>query len=181
VTQVFSRHAELYDEDMSALVRRNQSPFDFPNLKLVSRTEESKAINHLRGTAVIVAGSGMCTAGRIKHHLAHNISRAESTVLIVGFQAAGTLGREIADGAGEVRIHGQIQPVRAKVAQLHGFSAHADQGELERWAGSLDSVPRRFFVTHGEPEASDAFAALLRGKTRSDVLVPEHGQAVSLD
>jgi metallo-beta-lactamase family protein len=181
VTKVFSRHAELYDEEMSALVRRHESPFDFPNLKLVSKTEESKAINHLRGTAVIVAGSGMCTAGRIKHHLVHNISREESTLLFVGYQAAGTLGREITGGAREVRIQGETRPVRARVVELHGFSAHADQEELHRWAGALDSVPRRFFVTHGEPEVAERYAASLRERTKSDVVVPEHGDTASLD
>jgi metallo-beta-lactamase family protein len=181
VTTVFKQHAELYDEEMSALVRRHESPFDFPNLKLISSSNESKSINHLRGTAVIIAGSGMCTAGRIKHHLMHNVGRAESTVLFVGYQAAGTLGREIIEGATEVRILGERVPVRAKVVQLHGFSAHADQKELHRWSDALGSVPKRYFVTHGEPEVAEAFAATLRQRTRSDVVVPSHGDTASLD
>jgi metallo-beta-lactamase family protein len=181
VTKVFARHAELYDEEMSALVRRHESPFDFPNLKLVTRTEDSKAINYIRGSAVVVAGSGMCTAGRIKHHLAHNISREESTILFVGYQAEGTLGREITEGASEVRILGERQSVRARVVQLHGFSAHADQAELLRWAGALDGVPRRFFVTHGEPESAEAFARALKDKTTSDVVVPALMDTAELD
>lgn len=181
VTKVFARHAELYDEDMSALVRRHESPFDFPNLKLVSRTEDSKAINHIRGSAVIVAGSGMCTGGRIKHHLVHNISREESTILFVGYQAVGTLGREITEGATEVRILGERRRVRARVVELHGFSAHADQAELLRWAGALDGAPRRFFVTHGEPAAARAFAEALRGQTASDVVVPALMDTARLD
>jgi metallo-beta-lactamase family protein len=106
VTEVFKHYPDLYDEEMSQLVREGNSPFRFPSLKLVTTVHDSKAINHIRGTIVVIAGSGMCTGGRIKHHLMANISRPESTILFVGYQARGTLGRVIVEGAEEVRIHG---------------------------------------------------------------------------
>ena len=118
ITEIFERHPDLYDEEMTRLVSIDQSPFDLPGLKMVRSVEESKAINYIKGTAMIIAGSGMCTGGRIKHHLVTNISRPESTILFVGYQAVGTLGREIVNGANQVRILGQHYPVRAKIVQI---------------------------------------------------------------
>jgi metallo-beta-lactamase family protein len=181
VNEVFQRHPELYDEEMTALVRRHRSPFDLPGLHVTRTSDESKAINHLRGTAIIMAGSGMCTGGRIKHHLEHNIARPESTILFVGYQAAGTLGREIADGAREVRIHGRTYPVRAKVVQLSGFSAHADRDELLRWLSGARTPPRRAFVVHGEPETAASFAEFVRAKLGWEVSVPAYQDEVVLD
>jgi metallo-beta-lactamase family protein len=123
----------------------------------------------------------MCTGGRIKHHLAHNISRPESTLLFVGYQAAGTLGRSILEGAKEVRIHGQMRPVRAKVVQLSGFSAHADRDGLMRWLSGTGAPPRRTFVVHGEPETARRFAGFLRENTGWEVAVPAYRDEVALD
>jgi len=120
--------------------------------------EQSKAINHISGTVMIIAGSGMCTGGRVKHHLEANITRRESTVLFVGYQAIGTLGRQILDGRPEIRLYGQMLPVRAKIESIPGFSAHADRNELTRWLSGMKQPPRRVFVTHGEPEAAASFA-----------------------
>jgi metallo-beta-lactamase family protein len=122
----------------------------------------------------------MCTGGRIKHHLTHNISRSESTILFVGYQAVGTLGRQIVDGAEEVRILGQMYPIRAKVAQINGFSAHADRGELFRWLSGLQKPPRHLFVTHGEPEAARSFADFLREKMGWEISVPRYQDEVVL-
>ncbi len=180
-TEVFDRHPELFDAGMRRLVSRNESPFRFPGLSLVSSTEESKALNHLRGTAVIIAANGMCTAGRIKHHLAHNISRPESTILFVGYQAEGTLGRQILEGAREVRLFGQVLPVRASVARIEGFSAHADRTELLHWVSGLNRPPRTTFVVHGERQAARSFAALLREKTGGRVVVPAWREEARLD
>jgi metallo-beta-lactamase family protein len=180
VTEVFRHHPDLYDQEMSRLVRINKSPFDLPGLKMVSTTDESKAINYIKGGAMIIAGSGMCTGGRIKHHLVANISRPESTILFVGYQAVGTLGRQIVDGAKEVRILGQYYHVRARVVQIHGFSAHADRDELFRWLSGLHRGPRHLFVTHGEPAVAEAFGQFLREKTGWDVSVPEYATEVSL-
>jgi metallo-beta-lactamase family protein len=174
VTEVFRHHPELFDEEMMDRIRRRASPFDFPGLKMTRTVDESKAIHHITGTVVILAGSGMCTGGRIKHHLVHNISRRESTILFVGYQAAGTLGRQIVDGAEEVRILGRKYRVRARVAQIHGFSAHADRDELFRWVSGLRNPPRHVFVNHGEPESASRFADFLKEKMGWEVSMPKY-------
>jgi metallo-beta-lactamase family protein len=176
ITEVFERHPEMFDSEMKTLVRRGNSPFDFPGLTMVREVEESKAINRIRGTAMIIAGSGMCTGGRVKHHLVSNISRPESTILFVGYQAQGTLGRQIVDGATEVRILGERYPVRAKVAQIQAFSAHADRDELLRWLFHLDAPPRQVFVVHGEPEVSSRFAESIRERAGWKTTVPAYRQ-----
>ncbi len=175
ITEVFKRHSELFDKKMSRLMRHKTSPFDFPGLKMVQTVDESKALNHIKGTVMIVAGSGMCTGGRIKHHLVTNISRRESTILFVGYQASGTLGRQIVDGAKRVRILGQYYPVRARIAQLQGFSAHADRNELFQWLFNLKRAPRRVFIVHGEPQVAERFGQFLREKTGWEIAVPEYG------
>ncbi len=181
ITEVFKRHSELFDKEMSWLVRHNRSPFEFPGLKMIQTVDESKAINHISGTVMVIAGSGMCTGGRIKHHLVTNITRRKSTILFVGYQAIGTLGRQIVDGAKEARILGQHYPVRARIAQIHGFSSHADRDELFRWLSGLKGAPRRVFVVHGEPKAANNFSEFLRRKTGWDISVPEYGAEVFLD
>ncbi|MBE3068845.1 MAG: MBL fold metallo-hydrolase [Planctomycetes bacterium] len=181
VTEVFEHHGELFDEETRDLVRQHNSPFDLPGLRLTRTTEESKAINHLKGTALIMAGSGMCTGGRVKHHLAHNISRPESTILFVGYQAQGTLGRIIVDGAKEVRIYGRTYRVRAKVARIEGFSAHADRDELLQWLSGMKAAPRRAFVVHGEPDSARHFAGLLHERMKWKTSVPTYGEEATLD
>jgi metallo-beta-lactamase family protein len=180
ITEVYKRHAELYDQDMDELMRIDPSPFHFPGLKMVQSVNESKALNNIKGTIMIIAGSGMCTGGRVKHHLVSNISRPECTVMFVGYQAVGTLGRLIIDGAETVRIHGKQYPVRARITQIQGFSAHADRDELLNWLSSLSVNPRRIFITHGEIESAEAFSKILRSK-KYDTMVPEYGAAVNLD
>ncbi len=180
ITEVFQHYPELFDEELTELMRQKRSPFDFQGLSLVRTAEESKAINQIKGTVIIIAGSGMCTGGRIKHHLVTNISRKESTILFVGYQAVGTLGREIVDGARKVRILGQHYPVRARIEKIDGFSAHADQDELLKWLSNL-SRPRQLFITHGEPDVSQHFAALVRDRNGWSVTVPQYGDEVILD
>jgi metallo-beta-lactamase family protein len=181
ITDVFKHHSQLFDDEMKRLLNQEKSPFDFPELKLVKTTEESKVLNHLSGSNIIIAGSGMCTGGRIKHHLVNNITREESTILFVGYQASGTLGRCIVDGAKTVRILGQHYPVRARIAQVHGFSAHADRDELIKWLSGLAKPPRRVFITHGELDASKNLAGLLRNKKGWETLIPAYRQQVLLD
>jgi metallo-beta-lactamase family protein len=181
ITRVFSRHPELFRWETSQLMYQNRSPFDFSGLKMVESVEESKAINHILGSIIVIAGSGMCTGGRIKHHLVTNISRPESTILFVGYQAVGTLGRQIVDGAKEVRILGQYHPVKARIAQLHGLSSHADRNELWRWLSAHKSPPRRVFVVHGEPEATRQFSEFLKEKTSWDIHVPQYGEEAILE
>jgi metallo-beta-lactamase family protein len=181
ITDVFENHTHLFDDEMTQYLDREKSPFDSPELKLVRTTEESKALNRLTGSNIIIAGSGMCTGGRIKHHLVTNISREESTILFVGYQAHGTLGRHIVDGAKSVRILGQYYPVRARIAQVHGFSAHADRNELIKWLSSLKKAPKRLFITHGELEASQSLAKTVREEKGWETLVPRYRQQVMLD
>jgi metallo-beta-lactamase family protein len=180
ITEVFRHHHELMDAETLDLIRHGNSPFDFPGFTEVKTPDESKAINQIRGTAVIIAGSGMCTGGRIKHHLVANISRPDSVILFVGYQAAGTLGREIVDGATEVRILGQQHPVKARVVYLHGFSGHADREQLLSWLLNLRKPPKGVFVTHGESSAAEGFAGLLGARTGWPVTAPEYGDEVVL-
>jgi metallo-beta-lactamase family protein len=153
ITKVFERCLKYLDEETLELFKDKQSPFDYPGLKLVESVEGSKAINLIKGSSIIMAGSGMITGGRIKHHLTRNIARPESTLLIVGYQAAGTLGRQILDGASPVRILGQSYPVRMKIAQIEGFSAHAGMSDLQRWLNNFKSPPKHVFLTHGEDDS----------------------------
>lgn len=180
VTEVFNRHKELFDEETKALMGQGNEPYEFPGMTLTSDVKESKAINKVRGPAVIIAGSGMCNGGRIKHHLVNTISRKENTILFVGYQAMGTLGREILDGAKKVRILGQWYPVRARVEQLHGFSAHADREELLSWLKACAQPPRHIFVTHGEAATTVAFAALVQEKTGWPASAPAYNQRETL-
>jgi metallo-beta-lactamase family protein len=123
----------------------------------------------------------MCTGGRIKHHLVANIGRPESAIVFVGYQAIGTLGRELVDGKKEVRIHGAKHKVKARIAQIHGFSAHADQDGLLDWIGHLKAPPRRVFLTHGEQEAADELARRIRSKRGWPVEVPDYLDEHELD
>ncbi len=181
ITEVFKRYSNLFDEDMKRLLKEQRSPFDFPGLKMVQTVDESKALNKIMGTIMIIAGSGMCTGGRVKHHLVNNISRPECTVMFVGYQAIGTLGRLILDGAKTVRIHGQRYPVRAKIAHIHGFSAHADRDDLLKWLSKLEVKPKRIFITHGEAKSADSFAKFLKESTGYDTLVPDYATTVNLE
>jgi metallo-beta-lactamase family protein len=181
VTEVFKRHPELFDEEMKQLVFSEQSFFNLSKLYFVDTVEASKAINHIKGTVVIIAGSGMCTGGRIKHHLVANITRKESTILFVGYQAQGTLGRLIVDGAKKVRILGKEYQVKAKIVQIDGFSAHADKNDLINWLKAFGNEPRRIFVTHGETAAAEELAATIRSELNLEAIAPGYLDKVSLD
>ncbi|MHC5191781.1 MAG: MBL fold metallo-hydrolase RNA specificity domain-containing protein, partial [Planctomycetota bacterium] len=183
VTEVFKKHPELYDIEMTKLMAQNESPFTYQGLKLVQSTRESKSINHIKGTIMVIAGSGMCTGGRVKHHLVNNIARPESAVLFVGYQAVGTLGRTIVDSqpGDEVRILGQHFPVNANIVKVHGFSAHADKVEMLTWLRNLKKPPRKVFVVHGEKEAAHSFKSFLAEETGWDVMVPKYQDVVKID
>lgn len=181
ITGVFEKHPELFDPKMSAHVKKKHSPFEFPGLHMTVTTAESKAINSIKGTAIILAGSGMCNGGRVKHHLVNNIMRPQSTILFVGYQAIGTLGRQIVEGAREVRILGRLCPVKANIRQISGFSAHADRDELMRWMSGLQKSPMEVFVVHGEPRASNRFRDYLAHQKNWKVTVPAYGDKVTLE
>ena len=154
VNEVFRRHRECFDAEAEQIVADGQSLLKFPSLRVVRTVQESMAINALKGPAVIMATSGMCTAGRIKHHLAHHIGNPACTILFVGYQAQGTLGRQILDGNPEVRIHGINRLVRARVRQIQGISGHADRAGLLKWLSHFQKPPRQLFITHGEQQAA---------------------------
>jgi len=181
VTDVFRRHPELVDEEATALIEDGNDPYGFTGLVMSRSVSQSKAINQVKGTSIVIAGSGMCTGGRIKHHLTHNIERPESTLLFVGYQASGTLGRIILQGANRVRILGQERTVRARVEQIDGFSAHADRNELRRWLGGLAAPPRRVFVVHGEEDSAAEFSDFLHREEGLSTTVAEYRQTVELD
>ncbi len=181
ITHVFERYKKYLDAEARSLFERGESPFSFPGLRLVHSVAQSKAINSIRGSCVIMAGSGMCTGGRIKHHLVQNISRKESTILFVGYQANGTLGRLILDGMPEVRIHGNMYPVKAKIQQIQGFSAHADRDALMKWLGHIELPPKRLFVTHGEKKAAFSIAERIRTEFGWPVSVPGYLQEWDLN
>ncbi len=181
VTEVFQHHPELFDKDMTELLLKGKSPFDCPCMHPTRTVDESKSINNIKGSVIVVSGSGMATGGRIKHHLVNNISRPDSTVLFVGYQAADTLGRQIVDGAKEVRILGQMYPVRAKIVYANSFSGHADMDGLLQWLSGFKRAPKHLFVTHGEAASAENFATLVREKKGWTVTVPEYKDSVVLD
>ncbi len=182
VTDVFRNHTDLFDDEAAELLRCGKHPCDFPGLQLCRTVDESKAINYIRGSVIIIAGSGMCNGGRVKHHLVNNIVRPECTMLFVGYQAVGTLGRQIVDGAKTVRIHGRHFPVKAKVIKVDGFSAHADRDELLKWISAFkNNPPRKVFITHGEEKVSKSFAEVVEQKLGFNTERPSCGDKYVLD
>ena len=176
VNTVFKRHPFLFDTDTIRLAQTLR----LDNVTTVRSAQESKSLNHIRGSVIIIAGSGMCTGGRIKHHLCYNIGRPECTVLFVGYQANNTLGRQILDGEKQVRILGETHDVKAQIARISGFSAHADRNELLKWLDGLTTVPKKLFVTHGEPDAAEALAALIRERKGWATETPAYQDQVEL-
>ena len=182
VTKIFEKHLPMLDADMNTLIRNQQSPFHFPGLKLIETVDESKAVNSIKGTVAIMAGAGMCTGGRIKHHLANNISRPESTVLFVGYQSVGTLGRLIQNGVTPIRLFGQPFPVQARIETISGFSAHADRGELLQWlSNTRPSSTRGVFVVHGEPATARSFATTITQQKGIPATAPGYGDEIVLE
>jgi metallo-beta-lactamase family protein len=181
ITKVFRHHPELFDKQMTEYVKRHKSPFDLPSLQMAGTANESKAINKIKETIMVIAGSGMCTGGRVKHHLVNNISRPNNTIMFVGYQAVGTLGRSIVDGIKEVRILGEKRSIKAKIVRIHGFSAHADRNELLDWLKEMESPPRGVFVIHGETKSAHSFGDYTREQTGWNVSVPEYQDQVVLD
>lgn len=180
VTRLFEKHYAAYDAEMWRVISGGDKPLSFANLVFARTTDDSKAINDVAGPAVIMATSGMCTAGRIKHHLRRHLGDPNSTILFVGYQGEGTLGREILDRKPEVRIHGRNYPVKANVARIYGFSGHADRDGLLRWRSGFKQPPRRTFVTHGEEQTALNFAKTL-SESGWDVHVPQYQESVTLE
>jgi metallo-beta-lactamase family protein len=179
-TTIYKTYKYLMDEETQSFVESGKHPFQFAGLHFARTRDESKRINSMDGPRIIMAGSGMCTGGRIKYHLRQNIERPESTILFVGYQAEHTLGRQIVSGAKEVRIHGRTYPVRARVERIDGLSAHADRSGLLRWLSGFTSRPKKLFLTHGEADVAASLATRIRQDLGWEVDVPEYEQAAKL-
>jgi metallo-beta-lactamase family protein len=180
VTDIYCRHPEDHDVDMKLLLDAKRCPLQCKEYRLVRTAEESKALNDRNGPMIIISASGMATGGRVIHHLKARLSDDRTTVLLPGFQAAGTRGRALQDGAREIRIHGRSIPVRATVVTLDGFSAHGDRDEILRWLAGFRQPPREVYVVHGEPQAADSLAATLRARLGWNASVAEDRATIAL-
>ena len=175
-TEIFERHPECYDADVAELFREGRDPFELKGLHFTRETAESIALNNINSGAVIMAGSGMCTGGRVRHHLRHNLWREESSIVFVGYAARGTLARHIIDGAKKVRIYGEEIPVNAHIHTINGFSAHADQAELLAWHQQI-GTPKQTFLVHGEEDVMTLFSQQLKD---THVEMPRRAQSYDL-
>ena len=180
-TGVFQKNINTcFDDDAMALVRKGINPLNFPGLKLAITSDESKQINFDEKPKVIISASGMCEAGRIRHHLKHNLWRPECTILFVGYQAVGTLGRALIEGADEVKLFGEVVEVRAKIMQLPGLSGHADKGGLIEWVNAFEKKPDKVFIVHGEDTTCNLFAECLKLEYGQKAYAPYSGTRVDL-
>lgn len=179
-TEIFHRYADYFDEESRALMRRNEDPLTLPQLRFTKTTEESIEINNVQGPAVVISASGMADAGRIKHHLRHNLWREGAGVVFVGFQAQGTIGRRIVDGAEKVRLFSDDVAVKAKIYTINGFSAHAGQSQLLDWLGKFRSEQLRVFLIHGEYSAQQTLADCIRQRFGFNVIIPDYLEELNL-
>jgi metallo-beta-lactamase family protein len=180
-TNIFNKNRyTCFDKEAMELVNQGINPISFPGLKVSVTSEDSKMINFKSAPKVIISASGMCEAGRIKHHLKHNLWRSECTVLFVGYQAIGTLGRKILDGAKEVKLFGETIEIKARIEKLDGISGHADQQGLIRWLKEFDPKPKRVFIVHGEESVCDSFSKLLMEEYGYEVTAPYSGSCYDL-
>lgn len=181
VTEIYRDNPGYYDEPTLKMLADNQSPFEFGNLHFTRTVDDSRMINEIAKGSIIISASGMCDAGRILHHLRHNLWRPESHVLFVGYQAEGTLGRRLLEGAKVVKIMGEEIGVRAQIHSIGGFSAHADQAGLIDWLQGFQQMPRGIFITHGENSAQKEMAALIRQKLGAEPSIPVWGETYELN
>jgi metallo-beta-lactamase family protein len=179
-TEIYCAHPEEFDAEMRALVMARRCPLHASDVHFAASPDASRAINAVKGPALIISASGMASGGRVLHHLRRRLPDQRTTVLLVGYQAVGTRGRSLQDGAPSVRIFGEEVPVRAHVETVHGLSAHADADGLLRWLATASRRPARVFVVHGDPAAAAALAGRIRTELGWDVTVPGHGDRVAL-
>jgi metallo-beta-lactamase family protein len=180
-TEIYSRHPECFDEDTLSLLRSGDSPLEFPGLQYARSRDESKAINGLREPHIVISASGMCTGGRVLHHLVQNIERKNCTLLFVGYQAEGTIGRRLLDGAKNIKIMEKQLDIRARIESLDAFSAHAGRNEILNWLRAFKKFPSQVFLNHGEPYATHAISDAIRSEFDSKVIIPEVGQRFRLE
>lgn len=170
-TEVFRKNAQVFDEETKAYILNGDNPLDFPNLRFTRSTAESQALNADRKPKVIISASGMCEAGRIRHHLKHNLWDPKSSVVFVGYQAEGTLGRMLTEGQKDIVLFGEAVHVNAEIYNLEGFSGHADKEGLLSWVSGFQVKPKQLFLVHGEPESKEALAASIKAKLGYDPVV----------
>jgi metallo-beta-lactamase family protein len=180
-TEIYAAHAEEFDDEMRARLRAGAPPLRPPELRLARTPDESRAINDVTGPVIIISASGMATGGRVLHHLRRRLPDPRTTVILVGYQAVGTRGRALEEGAPSIRIFGDVVPVRARVETIQGLSAHADADGLLRWLRTATRKPRRVFVVHGDPPAAAALAARIRDELGWTATVPRDGDSAPLD
>ena len=179
-TEIYCRHTEEHDFEMQQLRSKDNCPISSHKMVVHKTPEQSKSINQFKGPMVIISASGMATGGRVLHHLKHRLPNVDTTVLFAGYQAEGTRGRSLQDGAKEIKLLGEVVPVRAKIKVFDGFSAHADQGEILRWLGTFKKAPQMTYIVHGEPPAAAALADVIRAQLKWKVEVARHQQKVAL-
>jgi metallo-beta-lactamase family protein len=179
-TRIFRENTDCYDEEARRYIMNGDNPLDFPNLHFTSSVEESKALNTSTESKIIISASGMCDAGRIKHHLKHNLWREDSAVIFVGYQAAGTLGGRLADGAKTVRIFDEEIIVKARIEMIEGFSGHADQEGLLDWIAAMREKPAKIILIHGEPEVIEAFSRTIDERFKLPTHIAEFGESIML-
>ena len=180
-TEIFQNNMDLFDEQTQAIIKSGDNPLEFPGLKFTRTAEESKELNEKNESSIIISASGMCEVGRIKHHLKHHIWNPNSTILFVGYQAEGTLGRKIVDGAEKVKIFGEEIAVNARIEYLEGYSGHADQEWLLNFIYSFLKKPKTIFLVHGEPEGQIILKQKIQETTKIPVIIPEYGEQYELD
>jgi len=180
-TEIFLRNPDCFDEESLKLIKIGNNPLDFPNLKFTKTTEESKQLNIIKESKVIISASGMCTAGRIKHHLKHNLWRRESSIVFVGYQAEGTLGRRIKEGEKVVKIFGEEIRVNAEIYSLEGFSGHADRDGLMWWMRSFKNKPKKIFIVHGEEQSTKEISKRIEEELKIKTHIPELGESLFIE
>jgi metallo-beta-lactamase family protein len=180
VTDIFRLHPECFDFETNQLLERDEDPFGSGECTYVRSVDASKRLNTLPGPVILISASGMCEAGRILHHLANNCEDSKNTILIVGYQAEGTLGRRMVEGAKKIKVFGDIYELNAQVVELDTFSAHADEEDLIDFVAALNPKPKVTFLVHGEPEARTALQTALREKARVEAIMPAYGQSFEL-
>lgn len=180
-TEVFKENMDLFDEKTQELIKSGDNPLEFPGLKFTRTSQESKDLNESNDSSIIISASGMCEVGRIKHHLKHNLWNPKNTILFVGYQAPGTLGRKIVDGAKSVKIFGEEIAVNARVEYIEGYSGHADQEGLMNFVYSFVKKPEHIFLVHGEPEGQKVLKDMIMQNTSIPVTIPDYGETYDLE
>lgn len=181
ITRIFRRHPEIYDEEALNFEKTIIASIERKEICFSEKVEESKALNEIKGGAIIISGSGMATGGRVLHHLRQRLPDERNTVFIVGYQAEGTRGKRLLNGELEIKIFGEYVPVRAKIRQIQGFSGHADYSEILQWLRNFKKLPQKIFLVHGEPDAMTFLSGKIKEEFNSDVYIPQYMEKITLN